>query len=88
MTTFKYIAVNNDHGWGKGESAVDARQRSLVEGRRATKVRIWELDPEHADKAHVDGMGTVYGIKPDTVKDYQRNPNGRVWKEIPHDPNA
>ena len=56
----KFIAVNNDHGWGKGKTSDDARARSLVEGRKATLVRIWETT---SPEAYVDGMGVVYGIK-------------------------
>jgi hypothetical protein len=88
MTTMRYIAVNNDHGWGKGETAVDARQRSLVNGRKATLVRIWEIADGKGDDAYVDGMGTVYGIKPETRTDYRRAPNGRKWTETPYDPEA
>lgn len=79
MSDFGFIAVNNDHGWGKGKTPEDARKRSLVEGRKATHVRIWECA---IDTAYVDGMGTVYGVMPETRRDYKRNgETGRVWKE-------
>jgi hypothetical protein len=75
-----YIAVNNDHGWARGSSADEARSRSLEHGRKATRVRIWKVvDP----RAYVDGMGTVYGIEPDSAKEYQRSgPNGWKWREV------
>lgn len=81
-----FIAVNNDHGWGKAATMEEARKNSLSNGRKATLVRVWECaDP----KAYVDGMGGVYGIKPESRKDYRRSgPNGRKWKEVPYDPKA
>jgi len=85
----KYIAVNNDHGWGKGDSLGAARKRSLVEGRRATFVRVWEIADGKGDDAYVDGMGVVYGVKPETVKDYKRaKVTSHKWSEVPHDPKA
>ena len=86
---FKFIAVNNDHGWAKGVTLEEARTRSLTHGRRATMARVWEIADGKADEARVDGMGVVYNVKPDTVRDFKRaKSTSRKWEAVPHDPNA
>ena len=78
---FGFIAVNNDHGWGKGETSEAALKKSLTHGRKATHVRVWECATA---ESYVDGMGVVYGVKKDTKKDLKRaKPTSRVWKDAP-----
>jgi hypothetical protein len=77
-----YIAVSNNHGWGKGDTVEAALKTAVAHSlnRQATVAAVWAC----GEKAYVDGMGYAYGVEGPRRR-FERSGKGLrgTWKEVP-----
>jgi hypothetical protein len=76
-----FIAVSNNHGWGKGKTEAEAIKYAVQNSlnRRADLMAVWACE----DMAHVDGMGTAYGVLGDRRRFERKGATAGKWKEVP-----
>jgi hypothetical protein len=76
-----FIAVSNNHGWGKGATEAEAIKHAVTHSlhRQATVMAVWACE----DAAHVDGMGTAYGVQGDRRRFERKGAKAGKWKEVP-----
>jgi hypothetical protein len=80
-----FIAVSNNHGWGKGPTEAEALKVAVEHSsrREATICALWPCEPG----AYVDGMGCAYGVIGSRRRFERKGPKRGKWTEVP-DPDA
>jgi hypothetical protein len=76
-----FIAVSNNHGWGKAETLEKALKFAVEHSshQKATIMAVWGCSPD----AYVDGMGTAYGVLTERRRFERTGALRGTWKEVP-----
>lgn len=73
-----FIAVTNNHGWGKGKSREEALAIALQNSlhRMCTEARVWKC----VKNAYVNGIGQVFGVIGEHVEYTRKMAQRSTWK--------
>lgn len=76
-----FIAVSNNHGWGKGPTIDAAIQIAVANsaGKRATLMGVWGCH----SAAYVDGRGSVFRVLTARRRFERKGETRGAWKEVP-----
>lgn len=76
-----FIAVSNNHGWGRGTTEEQAIKNAVQHSmhRQASVIALWACHEE----SYVDGMGTAYGVQGDRRRFERKDMKAGKFKEVP-----